>query len=412
MSNVCSTLTIEIEPHCGASIKPKELKLVKPKIINVEGPYNDKDELLDYVELGKAYYYYATLENIGANCIDPNQVKWAVGYDTEKFEKQYYLFSGTEVKNNKVRISISIGGSKEIKNKITESFRIYAYIKVIPNVKVFVEVKKEKSKLTFPVLIARSMRRAGKTNDNKGNDVTREDITNLGFSLPADKNKLKKRLEDAFFEVFPNGEISKRDSRVEYALEKLEDYNEKSDDKLFSIYQNDMDDWAQGDLDDNLIDMIGFFKTNTNTSSIYEDDRLTDAIAKHSATTNFISGLSPLIGEAIRETNGDISLLKVADDKTQYTRSDFESNPEILGIEGLQELNSLTYDDKFSGLGISVDGTQAYNVSIIEYKLSGDSYTGKLELEILDHFGLDSPDILKDYISNSSLKKQLIFRRL
>ncbi len=30
MSNVCSTLTVEIEPHCGASIESQELSLVDP----------------------------------------------------------------------------------------------------------------------------------------------------------------------------------------------------------------------------------------------------------------------------------------------------------------------------------------------------------------------------------------------
>ena len=369
----------------------------KPFVKKVEGPYNDKDQLLEEVELGQIYYYKAIL-NVSASSIDPSKVTWAVGYDTEKYDNQYKLFSGKEVIGDKVRISISIGGSNSIKEKINETFKIYAYTGTILNTSVFVEVQKKSLEVSLPALIARSMRRAGTTKDKSGANATREDITNLGFSLPVDRERLKTRLESAFYEVFPSGSISKRNSRVEYALKQIDSYTGKTDDKLFSIYQNDMDDWATGELDDNLVKMISFFKTNTSTSTTYEDARLTDAIAKHSSTTNFINSLSPLIGKALMEAQGDLSQLEVSDDKTQFSRTEFESDPSILGIEGLQELNSLTYSDKFSGLGISVDGTQAYNIKVTEYELNGNTYSGELELEILDHFGLDSPDILKDYL--------------
>jgi hypothetical protein len=139
MSNPIYTLIAEIEPHYGATIDPVELKLVAPKVTKVEGPYNAKDELLEHVVLGEPYYYYATL-NVSASSINPKQVNWAVGYDTEKFKKQCKLFSGKEIIDNRVRISISIGGSKEIKKKIEDTFKIYAYTTINPNPDVNCEV--------------------------------------------------------------------------------------------------------------------------------------------------------------------------------------------------------------------------------------------------------------------------------
>ena len=93
---------------------------------------------------------------------------------------------------------------------------------------------------------------------------------------------------------------------------------------------------------------------------------------------------------------------KVKNTKNQFLRKEYEKksggNPDVLGIKGLQELNSLKYPDKFGGLGVSIDGTQAYDISLTEFYFDNNSYKGKFRLEISDHFGLDSGDILKDYI--------------
>ncbi|WP_271783488.1 DUF3289 family protein [Aquimarina algiphila] len=393
------TLVVEIEPFMGATIVPVELALVKPMVTKVEGPYNDNDELLQYTNQGGEYYYYATL-NVDAKKINPKQVKWAVAYDDKEADKAFYLFSGKEIVDNRVKIRIKI-------EKAQEKFKIYAYTTPLPDKDVFVEVKIEEDKIELPMLIARSVRRAGITKGKKGEDLTREDIKNLNISFPAEKDKLKKLLNNSYDELgYTKGWFSNytteeynenREERVTYALEQIEKYNKKTDEKLFDIMINDLDDWARGDLDDNLVAMVDFFKVNTSTSDNYEDDRLTKAIAEHERTLSFINGFNPLLASKINENIESLNDMKVNDSKTQYTKEDYQGKEEeLLGVEGLQELKSLAYSDKFSGLGISVNGTQAYNVFLKEFKREGDSYQGKLELEILDHFGLDGTDILGD----------------
>jgi hypothetical protein len=137
------TLVAEIEPHYGATAKPIELNLILPEVTQVEGPYNDKDELLEYAELGETYFYYATL-NVRASSVNPSEIKWAVAYDTEKFHEAsnapYYLFKGKEIVNNKIKISIGVGTTKTIKGKIQEKFRIYAYTETIVDNETYREV--------------------------------------------------------------------------------------------------------------------------------------------------------------------------------------------------------------------------------------------------------------------------------
>jgi len=133
MSEPKYTLSIEVEPHFGATIAPANLALVKPMVTKVEGPYNEKDELQESIDKSTEYYYYATL-NVDAQKVNPKEVKWAVALDDNEADKTSYLFSGKEIVENRVRIAIKI--EKEI-----EKFKIYAYTTQLPDKDVFVEVK-------------------------------------------------------------------------------------------------------------------------------------------------------------------------------------------------------------------------------------------------------------------------------
>lgn len=128
------TVSTPMPTHYSAANGSNELTVTK-----VEGPYDAKGSLVESVELGNIYYYYATL-NEDVNSIQLSQIKWAVSYDSDNFEKQYYLFSGKEVENDKIKISIAIGTTDKIKQKITESFRIYAYTNINPNSTIYVDV--------------------------------------------------------------------------------------------------------------------------------------------------------------------------------------------------------------------------------------------------------------------------------
>ena len=145
--------------------------------------------------------------------------------------------------------------------------------------------------------------------------------------------------------------------------------------------------------------MIDFFKINIVTSARYQDARLTNAIAHHERTRGFIAGFQNLLHRTLSSVK-NLSKLKVSDTKTQFIQKEYDKDkggdPSILGIVGLQNLPSLAYPDKISGLGISVNGTQAYDISLLSFACEGNNYKGQFKLEIFDHFGLDSTDILAD----------------
>lgn len=358
--------------------EPEEVPLQKNSTVLIVEVKGEKESLP-----GKEITYKVTRFNIQPTEEDKKRIRWVVKVDDKK-EKQSQQGMSLKLKIKKEWVG------KEI--------LVMPYLQR-PTESVSAKTKVEEIK--FPILIARSMRRAGITKDSGGNDVTREDITNLGFLLPGDKEKLRTKLNDDYDKLgYKGGWLysysEKKKSRVEYALNEIENYNKKTNAELFKIMINDLDDWAMGDLDDNLVKMVKFFKVNKSSSNNYEDIRLTKAIAKHTSTKKFINQVAPLIGAAIQEAKGDIALLKVEDDKTQFTNKDLKKDKTIIGIDGLQKLDSLKYSDKFSGLGISVNGIQAYNIYLVEFKRVGNNYKGKFKLEILDHFGLDGTDILGD----------------
>jgi len=243
------------------------------------------------------------------------------------------------------------------------------------------------------------VRRAGVCYSTGGEDLTRHDIKCLDIAYPQEVAKLRQDLEQGYDNL--DGEEYKEDDKeeyVEYALDFIEELNEKTDDELFEEFR-DLDLYAWGELDDNFHSMIDFFRLNSSTDAKYKDDRLTNAIANHERTTGFIAGFGNLLHERLNSVI-NLSKLKVSDTKSQFIRKEYDEtkggDPSILGIVGLQNLPSLAYSDKLSGLGISVNGTQAYDISLLSFTCEGNSYKGQFKLDIFDHFGLDATDILAD----------------
>ncbi len=253
--------------------------------------------------------------------------------------------------------------------------------------------------VSFPFIIARSVRRAGNCYQTDGKKVTREDITCLDIAYPHEVTRLRQALEKGY-DNLGRKEYKEDDKEeyVQYALDFIEELNDKTDDELFEEFR-DLDLYAWGELDDNFHKMIDFFRINSETSARYEDVRLTNAIANHERTTRFVAGFENLLHRTLTNANS-MSQLKVSDAKSQFIKNEYDEtkggDPHILGIVGLQNLPSLAYSDKLSGLGISVNGTQAYDISLLSYTCEGNRYKGQFKLEIYDHFGLDATDILAD----------------
>lgn len=224
MSNITDTLTVKVKPFLGATAEPAALNLVALEVTKVEGPFDKDGNLLEYAEPGETYDYCATL-NIVAKRSHARQVNWAVGYDSEKFEKQYLLFSGGSIQDGKVHVSINIGSSDNIKKKITEKFRIYAYIGRIPNAEVFVEMEPVRTQKYVVIFFIGG---AGDKKSYYGFGPTRivEGVSNYFDGIITHENDLKNlNFKESFYKSFYLGynEVKGNEDIENYVLSKIPD---------------------------------------------------------------------------------------------------------------------------------------------------------------------------------------------
>lgn len=121
--------------------KKEELDTKYLSVIKVEGPFNEKGEILRYISRNHEYYYLASLnKNITTNNVE--KIKWAVSYDDDNAEKSFYLFSGGVIYQNKIKIKLqSTLGKKK--------FKVYAYTGNVPVNTISVEVKFKNSVAFF-----------------------------------------------------------------------------------------------------------------------------------------------------------------------------------------------------------------------------------------------------------------------
>lgn len=109
------------------------------KIIGIEGPFKDNNQVTKFVSRFQKYYYQISL-NTQISIENVSQIKWAVSYDDEK--EIFYLFSGGEIVKNKIKVNINIA-------KGIDKFKIYAYTGNQVNKNVFIEVLYKKTVAFF-----------------------------------------------------------------------------------------------------------------------------------------------------------------------------------------------------------------------------------------------------------------------
>lgn len=133
--------------------------------------------------------------------------------------------------------------------------------------------------------------------------------------------------------------------------------------------------FATGELETNISAMIDRFERNI--GGTYSNAKLTEAVRRHPSTKAFIEQHRRQIVTALEKHKGDVDKLSAPGALARVRRPAF-SEPE----------------DIVSGLTIAINDTWAYDVSIQEYRLSGDRcFSGKFKVVLYDHFGLDKPDV-------------------
>ena len=162
----------------------------------------------------------------------------------------------------------------------------------------------------------------------------------------------------------------------------------------FIGFRNDFEEYikcvakcfAWDDMDDVVVDMFDYFFSGKGGN--YSNVILTSHAQNHPSSINYKESTIKLINEYIKAHNGDIRGLKyyVFNRDSSYMVSEMIQN----------EISPPTYEDKFGGLGICVDGTYGNQIEITSYKIENNNYEYKIRYTIYDIFGLDDNDIEGD----------------
>ena len=116
---------------------------------------------------------------------------------------------------------------------------------------------------------------------------------------------------------------------------------------------------------------------------------------EHSSTEKYITDITNIINSYIGENDGDISGL-------HYDADDRDNLPLIKQMR-TNDVYESVYSDKFSGLGICVDGLYGNEIEISSYKFDGTNYEYTLKFTMYDIYGLDSANIEENkYVDNVS----------
>lgn len=150
-----------------------------------------------------------------------------------------------------------------------------------------------------------------------------------------------------------------------------------------------MKTFSKGDMQKVALDMVDNFASGTGAD--YRNDILDAEVKKHQNTKTYVDGIRSIIDNYIIEHNGDISGLI-------YTKERRENGTSIMVNEMVNnEVYQPVYDDKFSGLGITVDSLYGNQVEITSYHYDSNtnSFEYTLHFTMYDIFGLDSADVTR-----------------
>ena len=140
--------------------------------------------------------------------------------------------------------------------------------------------------------------------------------------------------------------------------------------------------FSSGEMVNVAQDMVDCFLSGN--GGTYSNEILTQKAKNQEDSERYIDETTKIINDWIKDNNGNISGL-------EYNASNRSSSVMVSNMTN--NVKPPTYEDKFSGLGICVDGTYGNQFEITSYKFDGVNYEYTIKYTIYDIFGLDENDI-------------------
>jgi hypothetical protein len=321
------------------------------RITKVEGPFDAKDKLVDKIVLGTSYIYKATpsrkpkKEEIAL-------LKWSVKLEDNKKEIIAGVASLNKLEGEKIIIPLII-------NHDFEKAKIYAFYQKADE---GVSVKFKAMNSFHPYIIAKSRHRKGmnETGTAIHHDMMSGDMTDQ--QIIALNPDTKKWID-----------IVNKEGYV--GIQKL------------AIEMEDLlTDFSQGELEE--VNLKLYRKFIGNKEGDFSDEVLTKAAKEHEHSNKFFDRIKKNMKIQL-----DLNSNFVFEEKLM---------PCLLNIETFKGSNiyrtdipSPSYPDNFGGLGIAINDTWGYDITITRFQqdIQKRTFNAEFSIEIFDHYGLNSEDI-------------------
>lgn len=165
------------------------------------------------------------------------------------------------------------------------------------------------------------------------------------------------------------------------------------EDNLLSAYRNLVKTYSMGDLEDVNMRMVDKFVESKGNDE-FENKDLTYFAEKHESTQRFIRSVkNNIVFQLHLDPYFATKQKEIAfNDKLGY---DTMKDPIKIRKDIPSPSWGNTYIDKIGGLGIAINDTWGYDIKVIKFVLDKIKkvYSADLEIEVFDHYGLDSLDV-------------------
>ncbi|NLR59157.1 DUF3289 family protein [Chitinophaga polysaccharea] len=181
--------------------------------------------------------------------------------------------------------------------------------------------------------------------------------------------------------------------------------NFSSDSMLFLDFRAMVELMARGDLNDNIRNMIDRFQSNK--GGVYENAALTQAVVANPSTQRFCTGIEDEMADRIKKAGGELTAME--DKQVYYGDEAGYKSKHPYGHPAFpysRDYNLAT------GLTIAINDVWSYKVTLTAFKLTGNTYKAKYEVQLWDHFGLDLPDMEKFYSYGAGFRAWFILQHL
>ncbi|UOK59071.1 DUF3289 family protein [Bacillus sp. OVS6] len=160
--------------------------------------------------------------------------------------------------------------------------------------------------------------------------------------------------------------------------------------------------FSTGEMEDVILDMIDHFEEGNGTD--YRNQTLTKKAREHETTKAYIEFLKNALVDELKKNGGNLSAL-------QFDKSTKDTDKFYQYIQDNAVYPTFsTWDDRIGGLTISVNDTWGNTVSVKDFSVENNHFKGVMHVRLYDHFGLDQPDVEKEYVNLAGFRAWFVLQ--